>query len=351
MNITNLTKLARVFAFVSMFAFSCGLHAQDIHFAQYWNTPLHVSPALTGAFDGDTRFHGSLRDQWYLDQIVPWRTALAAVDTKFFGKKKSTSFFAAGALLNYDHAGDSRMGTLQLSLNGSYTRQMARNHFATIGVQLSGNQRRFNTDDLTWDNQYRGDILDPNSGSGENFISKSKLYGDFSVALNYHFRKKKSRTKLNIGTGLFHINTPNKSFWDETNVNLARKFNWYGMGAIQLADKVDLLAHILGQYQGPHTEHVAGLAGKLHLDERKTREKAVWLGLMYRFNDGLGAGESLIPNIGLNNRAWQFGLSYDITISDGTLLSGGFGGPEFSVIYIIKKAIVEDFCPTCPVYL
>ena len=40
------------------------LKAQDIHFSQYFNSPLSLNPAQTGNFDGNWRIVGNTRDQW-----------------------------------------------------------------------------------------------------------------------------------------------------------------------------------------------------------------------------------------------------------------------------------------------
>ena len=40
------------------------LQSQDIHFSQYWNAPLNLSPALTGVSKEDTRIFGAYKNQW-----------------------------------------------------------------------------------------------------------------------------------------------------------------------------------------------------------------------------------------------------------------------------------------------
>jgi len=41
-----------------------GSNAQDIHFSQFFETPLLRNPALAGIFTGDVRVQGVFRDQW-----------------------------------------------------------------------------------------------------------------------------------------------------------------------------------------------------------------------------------------------------------------------------------------------
>ncbi len=43
---------------------SFGGAAQDIHFSEFYNTPLQLNPSYTGFFNGDYRFTAIYRDQW-----------------------------------------------------------------------------------------------------------------------------------------------------------------------------------------------------------------------------------------------------------------------------------------------
>ena len=62
--------------------------AQDIHFSQYYNSPLTTNPALTGIFRGDIRAYGIYRSQWSA-ALVPFKTSHIAVDGKIFPKKRN----------------------------------------------------------------------------------------------------------------------------------------------------------------------------------------------------------------------------------------------------------------------
>ncbi len=345
---TLLYSRALLFAiFLCCFSY---LQAQDIHYSQFYNTPLQLNPALTGIFNGDMRFLANYKAQWY-DVPITYRTAYGAFDMKFEPKEGRSNFFSAGGILNFDHAGDSKMGTLQFALNGAYTVRLAKNHFLSGGVQGTINQRSFKTEDLVFDEQFAGKD-DPAPFNTESFDRQSVFYADFGLGLNWHMQKRKSRTRLDLGGGLFHINEPKKNFFNEEDAALPRKWSLYGLGVLQLAKKFDLVLSAMGQYQSPYTEQVIAGAGRIHLDTRKTRELALQFGLAYRWNaEGFGTGDALIPAAQLHHKAWIFGLSYDINLSDFKPATGGFGGPEFSVIYVFRKVPAVDFCPTCPVYL
>ncbi len=63
-----MNRICRVIAVISLCVSSC-IHsasciAQDIHFSQFFETPLLRNPALAGIFTGDIRAQGVFRDQW-----------------------------------------------------------------------------------------------------------------------------------------------------------------------------------------------------------------------------------------------------------------------------------------------
>lgn len=344
-------------------SFVSGLQAQDIHFSQFGNAPLQRSPALTGVFEGDMRFMGNYRAQWY-NVPVTYRTINAAFDKRFVGYGDPAGFFSGGLVFNYDQAGDSKLGTMMLGLNGSFTHRIAKGQALTAGLQVAGYQRSFRTDDLRWDEQFNGKFYESTLSANEStlFNNKSIFYADFSVGLNWHLRSQKrkarpsgstrqSRTSLDLGGGWFHINRPNTSFFDEEGVRLPARYSLYGLGTFDLGNRFDLLLNAMGQYQGPAREHLISAAGRIHLNDKLTQELALSLGVGYRFNEGFTQGDAIYPFLLLNMRSWQFGVSYDINISGFRGPTSGLGGPEFSAIYIFKKVPVVDFCPTCPVYL
>ena len=341
-------------------AFSNQAKTQEIHFSQFRNAPLQLSPAMTGIFEGDMRFMANYRAQWQ-DVPVNYRTVNAAFDKRFFANDANTSFWGGGLVFNYDWAGDSKLSTAYLGLNGSFTHRLWKNNFLTAGLSIGGFQRSFKLDDLTWDEQFDGKKFDPAGNSGENFDNTSLFFGDFSGGLNWHFRKmdsksRPSRTNFDIGVGLLHFTEPRKNFYDAEVVRLPRLFNIYGLATIELRSKLDLVLLAIGKYQSVETEHLVGAAGRLHLNTDPTRETALQLGLSYRFNtEGFGTGDALIPNLELHYHEWLFGLSYDINLSDfgknPTNATNGLGGPELSLIYIMKNVEDEKYCPTCPPYL
>lgn len=326
-------------------------HSQDIHFSQYWNNPLMLNPAMTGTFDGDIRYIGNLRDQWAAFPVT-YRTGFASADMKFLRGKNESSFFGGGATLFFDHAGDAKIATTQLGLNGSYTQRIGKSHFLSIGLNGTVSNRAFKYEKLTWDAQYYDCQWHAGAPSGENFDRANKIYADFGTGINYHFQPAGKRTRVDAGLGYFHINEPKKNFWNAATITLPARYTAYLMTTLPIGKKTDLRLMGQGSYQGTYTEHVVGAGARHHISQAKTREMAFGYGMGYRFNArGIGDIDAIYPYVQMDYKQWNVGLSYDINLSDAKTATYNRGGLELSVIYTIKSVPVTAFCPTCPTYL
>ena len=148
------------------------VNSQDLHYSQFYNAPLSVSPALTGNFHGDKRVTASCRDQGR-SVPVPYTTFSVGYDQKIYPKKAKKGFFGAGLFFNYDKQGDSNLQLLNLNLALSYTRKLNERNLITIGGIIGYANRAFDPDNLVWDNQWDGTQFVASRPTGENFSFES----------------------------------------------------------------------------------------------------------------------------------------------------------------------------------
>lgn len=320
-------------------------NAQDIHYSQFYNSPINTNPALTGIFNGDIRFIGNYRSQWFKDNLGEYTTFSATADRKFYPKDRSSQrFFSGGIQFNYDVAGDGNLSLGHLGIAGSYTIPVLPNNFLSLGGLLGVSQRRFEMDDLLWDNQWNGISVDPTRPTGENFTNTSKVFLDLSAGLNWRWQKS-PRTKFDIGAGAFHLNRPNQSFLETTDEELLPiRVSAHAISSFRLTRDFDLLLNGNMQWQGPYEQIVAGGAVKVHLNHNRGKELALALGAAYR------VGDAIIPQIAVNYTQWYGSFSYDINISDFEVATARRGGPEFTLIYIIAKVQPLGTFKACPLY-
>lgn len=316
---------------------------QDLHYSQFYNSPMNVNPALTGAFNGDHRFTVSHRDQWRFVP-VPWTTFSGAYDRNFMpGNETTKTFYGLGANVNYDRQGDSRLSLLNLTINGAMHRSLNANNIISLGAGVGFATRGFDTGSLRWDKQWNGDVFDTNLPSQEAFQNTERIFFvETSLGLAYLYQKS-DRTNLQLGVGANHIIEPKTSFTSLGDIKLPRRFSLTGTGNFRLAEKLDLQLHVLHQIQDKYNETVFGGLGKLYLNQNPGRELQMHLGLGYRTSG------SFIPTLAfqVNNIYAGFNLDIDRT-GFNKALNTSRGAYEIHLRYIIKNVKPFRF-KNCPI--
>jgi type IX secretion system PorP/SprF family membrane protein len=312
-----------------LFFFVIRLGGQDIHFSQFYNSPLNLSPALTGIFNGDQRLQGSFKDQWRTVP-VPWMNFAASYDQKLHPKRSDKHFFAAGAQFNYDRQGLSRLNLSNLNLYGSVTYALNKNNLLTGGLAIGYATRGFSQSALSWDRQWTGDFLDPSLPSGENFEAERIHFLETALGLNYRWQKS-SRTHVNVGAGLFHFIEPGVAFYNADDITLPKRFTLYGLTNFKLTDALDIQVHGFTQFQSDYRETVLGGLLKVYINQKKGKELQLHIGSGYRTT------QSLAPTIAIQYMSIYASFSYDLDLSDFQDFTNNKGGPELHVRYIISQ--------------
>ncbi|MEP7169886.1 MAG: PorP/SprF family type IX secretion system membrane protein [Bacteroidota bacterium] len=319
-------------------------YAQDIHFSQFNRSPLNLNPANTGFFDGDFRFSGIHRNQWK-SVTVPYKTYSGAFDMTTPYPNAENNLIGAGIVFNSDKAGDSEFGIFEGALSTSLIKNIGGDsvHFISAGIQFGFVQESINYAKLTFDNQYTGDVFDPNASNGETFSNNKFIYFDLSAGVNWLFRVNE-RFNLGAGAGLFHINKPKLSFMDNGTSKLNRKIAIDLKSSVGITENIFLLPALLFQNQYKYKELDFGTHVKFIAERKPGKYIALYAGLWMRTKD------AIYPSIGLDYNELNLGFSYDINTSDLKVASNSKGAYEISLTYIIKKVKPLTVHPPCPVY-
>lgn len=320
------------------------LHAQDVHFSQFYHAPLTLNPALTGVSRGDMRFTGLYRSQWNSAQ-APYKTILVSAENRFYTIAHETWWLSGGINLFYDRAGDSNFSTANAMLSGSYTKMLDKFNFLSVGLAAGFGQRRFDMADLTFDNQWNGSVFDPNRPTREDFDDPNLAYPDFGAGFNWRGQSGLKRTKMDLGAGVYHLTRPNQGYKDSEKNQLPVRTSLYFMPTFQVSKKVDIVGFGTTQMQGSDFEALAGAAGRLHLSEQKSKEIALQFGFTFRFN---AIGDALIPAAELHYHQWLIGLSWDVNVSNFSTATNRNGGPEIAVQYLFRKVYPLKAFKACP---
>lgn len=330
--------------------------AQDFHYSQFYNAPLHLNPALTGIFRGDVRAMGNYKSQW-TDVPVDYKTVTLAVDKKFLKVSNSKGFFSGGLAFNYDRAGDSKLTWANLDLNLSYTKVFSPKVIVSVGGKGALVQRSFDQGNLRYDNQFddaRG-VFDPGLGSGENFDTDGQIFPDFGLGINLRLQAKQTdelvyrnnrRTKLDLGVALHHLFAPDQNFYDNVSVPIERRLSPYAIATLQVLPIVDVVAGLTYQNQGSFYDELVGmLGGRVWVKNSLSNQISVMAGMGLRRDK---IQDAFWPTFEISYNNWKVGLNYDFNTSQFDIATENRGGMELSVRYILRKVRPLPEFKVCP---
>src|SRR3954464_9245285 len=181
------------------------IRAQDIHFSQFFETPLLRNPSLAGIFDGDVRIQGVYRNQWG-SVTVPYKTGSFNIEYKQpIGQ--GDDFITTGLQLVYDKAGSTNFTTSNLLPAVNYHKSLGANKSTYLSLGFMGGlvQRRIDRSRMTTNSQYDGNGYNPSLADGEVFVNDNFSYLDGSVGMSFNSALSPDRPQDNYYLGVaFH---------------------------------------------------------------------------------------------------------------------------------------------------
>jgi len=312
---------------------------QDLHYSQYYNSPLNLNPALTGA-NADYRMVLNTRSQWK-SVTVPYRTYSAAFDMKAIGIGTFHPNTGVGLMVNSDVDGDSHLRTTNINFTTGFQQTLDADsiNIISIGVLLGYTQKSFDINGLSFNNQFTGDFFDPTAPTGEPVTDDKMGYFDLGIGLHGQLFKNETR-QFQLGVALHHINRAKNSFYNSGNVKIMPRLTAYAHWQQQV-NNVTIIPHLLYMRQNTLQQIHFGGHIQWHKFEKVSLLEA---GVSYRWAD------AIVLQTGLGLKNLYVGLSYDINISQLTNASKGRGGFEAALIYKIYKIRPLAPSPPCIIY-
>lgn len=323
------------------------MQAQDMHFSQFYMSPLNQNPAMAGAaFDVEATLN--YKEQWK-SIGTPFKTIGASYNARLNKRRMVKGIWGGGVNVFSDKAGDSQMGTTNMHAATAY--HWFLNSYHTLGIGVSGGfgQRSIKYDALQWGNQYDGSSYNPALGSGEVGGLAAFGFGDFGAGIVWGYNNPtgyKQVTdnhdhKFNLGASIYHGHRPGLSFYNDKNVKVHAKYVLHGNGVFSV--KNSNLAWVPGFFvymQGPATQYYAGLMAryKLTQDSKFTgfqKGSAISIGGYMRARDAFVAATML------EFSHFAIGLSYDVTTSKLVTANTGRGGLELALRYVTPNPFVK----------
>lgn len=340
---------------VLLFCGLMSLQAQDIHFSQFYLSPLNLNPAMTGVMNCNSRLSLNYRNQWAsILGSNAFRTYSVSYDQRIpVGRY---DYFGIGGTFWGDRAGEANFATTTGKLSASYSKKMggSRNfgNYLVVGAEGGVAQRSLDFLALRWGTQHDGlGGFDPTAPTGENGLDRDQfLFADMAAGLLW-FMVFDENNSFYIGGAFHHLNRADQSFSSEAQDLLYSRYTVHAGGEFMLGNRFGLVPGVIVMSQGPSFQVNAGTSLKFLLNGgRNSSTQAFQVGLWSRVSNQVESGvlnDALILSTRFDYDNFTLGFSYDLNVSplqDATNNNGGF---ELALQYkICGQQRRGVYCPT-----
>ena len=312
-----------------------GLDAQDLHFSQFFNSPLTTNPANTGFIpDADYRIGASYRNQYSAIMEVPYKTMSIFGDAQVFRNKLENGWLGLGGVILRDVAGSGSLTSTKIYGSIAYHQLLGNSSLLTAGFNVGWANKRIDQSKLKFPDQFDGKFFDgPTSVAlANNNIS----YFDMQVGMNYAYFPSED-IYINAGYSIQHVNRPRETFFEDVtdssgNNQIAMRHIGFINAIYKLNDNVIINPNAYYTTMAKASELVFGLNGAYNLSGDGSKQLIA--GLYYRW------GDAVVPMVGFELNHVKFTFSYDVTVSSLHNFNNYRGASEFSVI---KNGFYNEF--------
>ncbi|RYY39597.1 MAG: type IX secretion system membrane protein PorP/SprF [Chitinophagaceae bacterium] len=310
--------------------------AQDLHFSQFFNSPLSTNPANTGFIpDGDYRIGVNYRNQWSSIMSVPYKTMSAFGDVQIGKDRFQNGWIGLGGMVLKDVAGAGNLTSTKVYGSVAYHQMLGYSSLISAGFNVGYASKRIDMSALKFPDQFDGHFFD-NKLPTSAFLDRTSVgYLDLQAGLNFAYFPT-SNIYVNSGFSIGHINRPRESFFnnDASDVDnrIPMRNTAFLNGSIKVNDQWIVNPNFYFSSQAGSFEAVGGL--NAHYNLSGDGEKVLVGGMYYRYK------EALIPMIGLGLNDYVFTFSYDITMSPLKAFNSSRGALEFS---LVKQGVLTKY--------
>ena len=323
-------------------------YTQDLHFSQWFNSPLTTNPANTGFIpDADYRIGANYRNQYVNILSMPYKTFSIYGDAQVFRDKLDNAWMGVGGVILRDAAGSGNLTSTKVYGSLAYHQELGSASLLTAGFNLGWANKSINPNQLKFPDQFNKatGFFDAGIPSSVIFNTTNTNYLDVQVGMNYAYFPT-DKLYVNGGFSVQHVNRPKETFFSATNGfdnRLSPRYIGFINASIKVSDVV--IINPMGYYsnQARASELVAGA----NLNYNLSGEGAYQLlgGLYYRSSD------AFIPMLGFQVNSFRMTFTYDVTTSTLSNYNNGRGAVEFS---LVKQGFFKQFdgsrrqslCPT-----
>lgn len=308
---------------------------QDLHFSQFYHSPLTTNPANTGFLpDADYRVGVNYRNQWSNVMSVPYKTMSVYGDAQVMRDRFETGWIGLGGFLMRDVAGSGSLTSTKGYASVAYHQMLGYSSLLSGGFNVGFANKRIDVTKLTFPDQFDGNFFDNRIPTAVVLDRTSTTYFDMQMGLNYAYFPNEN-TYINAGFSVHHINRPIESFFETQpgfDNRIPRRYIAFLNASLKLNEMVILNPNIYYTNQARSSEFVAGAYAQYNLSGDGTTQ--VLGGLYYR------PGDAVIPMVGFQWNDLRLSFSYDATTSPLAAYNGARGAYELG---IVKSGLFSSF--------
>lgn len=315
------------------FLLAVASYAQDLHFSQFFNTPLTTNPANTGFIpDADYRLGAQYRNQWSSIMAVPYKTTTIFADAQLFRDKLENGWLGIGGVLLHDEVGSGTLQSTKIYGSVAYHQMLGNSSLVSAGFNVGWANKRIDNSKLKFPDQFDGKFFDNTLPTSVVLATNNVSYVDMQAGLNYAYFPQEN-VYINAGYSIQHVNRPKETFFNDNTNNgrIPMRHIAFLNAILKVNDRLIINPNSYFTTQAKATELMIGMNGNYNLSE--FGEKQLIGGLYYRL------GDAISPMAGFQLGTLQFTFSYDVTLSSLNKFNGYKGAMEFS---LVKKGFYPD---------
>lgn len=307
-------------------ALQTGIHAQDLHFSQFYNAPMLLNPANTALLQSaDWRAGINYRNQGATIP-VPYNTFSVFSDFGLLRNSWDNAWLGTGVAIWRDVAGNGNLALTKVQGNFAAHILTGEKSSFSAGLGLAYNQRSVDFSKLTYDVQWDEFSFNKNVPNQETFTVQKTTFLDLNAGVNFsYYNNDNFYVKASVAAS--HLNQPVETFYGQTNKLGLRPIINLDV-VYKASDKIMFSPSVYYTRQKKASELVGGTLMNVNAsgDAVALDANEIILGVFYRSKDAI---------IGVAGYKWKQNrvtFSYDHTVSQLSAGNNGVGAMEISLI-------------------
>lgn len=302
--------------------------AQDPNFSQFIASPLSINPALTSNGESSWRAMSNVRTQW-VGIGSSYITQSLSVDGKL-KKLDDDNYLGIGGMVIAEKAMDGIFKSTYVNINTAYHLSLDnKGNGLAVGLGYINNNTRIDFSQLSFDQQLSSIGFDRTLPAGEPSLSNATSFSSACAGIMYTYDN--DNTFLNLGAAGYRFVKSNRSVLDDKTQYISPRYDIHADFGTALNERVNLNVSAVHMMQNGTSNTSIGTSFGLVQnanDFNSEQLRMLNLGMFYKI------GNAIIPYVGYNYNAFQFGFSYDVNVS--SVKSGSMSARSFEISFMYR---------------